>query len=666
MDADLVDVKQMFSDMMRRVQPWTLSHFIMWLDLKIAEYKVLGYMVLDKKSAYDKDQATVYRQTSRINTSSPLSESSSEQTYDFQIQGKRTKHNRSPNMTNDYMESENSTELAQRNKQKSVTNPGMNERKDNSSTFVNWKGQNGDCERQTSVSGNQESCENKSVENKILNQRKPRKPGKVLHSIVNNLKQNSINNPLVGESGPDLCKTGNQKNEQSEREVYPSHKTINAPSSQGKYQNNGINIQNHQVMSSLTRKQEKISGPIQDDRLSNRNTEIYPSQESEVFVEDSAPLYKSQQFSSLISLSRSRGRRRRSSNEEITYPLIKTKDTEITQPYDESPRAQNLADFYFAQNQLDEQFAVRRAKQSVCKMTAKYYENEDPPSNNQSEQNHNSNSLTPSKYDNGTKILKDVSIKQEVASPGRSEVNSPRNYEIEKTPNPLESSIPKQFNDYESHTSMSNTGNEMVVNGNNVVVKSEPKNDEEYSCSSATGNYYNQSYSSDGDTTSYKDTSTHFEYHGDDIAEESYMQDNSELYGEDSSNDVLQGSAGTDQHDNKIMRQRSYKKRPSESLPNQVPRDASSGKFVCELCSKTFTNRSSYFRHKRIHGEKKYRCFVCDKAFHRKEHLQSHIHRHTKSFPLKCCKCSYESHSLDEANTHYQDSHSHLEIESAD
>ncbi|XP_063440953.1 early growth response factor homolog 1-like [Mytilus trossulus] len=663
MDADLVDVKQMFSDMMRRVQPWTLSHFIMWLDLKIAEYKVLGYMVLDKKSAYDKDQATVYRQTSRINTSSPLSESSSEQIYDLPIQGKQTKQNRSPNMTNDYMETENYTKPAQGSKQKSVTNAGMNERTDNSWQFRKQKSQNQECERQISVSGNQESCENKSVDNKIQNQRKPRKPGKVLHSIVNNLKQNSINNPVVGDSGPDLCKTGNQKNDISEREVYPSYKTRDSPSLQGKYQYNGINTQNNQVMSSLTRRQELTSGPIQDDRSLNRNTEISASQESE----DSAPLYKSQQFSSLISLSRSRGRRRRSSNEEITYPLIKTKDTEITQPYDEPPRAQNLADFYFAQNQLDEQFAVRRAQQSVCKKTSKYYENEDPPSNNQSEQNQNIKGLTPSKCDNGSKILKNVSVKQEVVSPVRSEVNSPRNPDIEreKTPNSLESSLSKQFIDDRSHNSMSNTGNEMVVNGNNspVVVKSEPQNDEEYS--SSTGNYYNQSYSSDGDTTNYKDTSTHFEYHGDDIAEESYMQDNSELYGEDSSNDVLQGSAGMDQHDNKIMRQRSYKKRQSESLPNQVPRDASSGKFVCELCSKTFTNRSSYFRHKRIHGEKKYRCFVCDKAFHRKEHFQSHIHRHTKSFPLKCCKCSYESHSLDEANTHFQDSHSHLETESS-
>lgn len=114
---------------------------------------------------------------------------------------------------------------------------------------------------------------------------------------------------------------------------------------------------------------------------------------------------------------------------------------------------------------------------------------------------------------------------------------------------------------------------------------------------------------------------------------------------------------GTDYHDNKLMRPKSYKKRPIAPAADPVPRDPSSGKFVCELCGGTFTNRSSYFRHKRIHGEKKYRCFLCDKAFHRKEHLQSHIHRHTKYFPLKCCKCAFESHSLDEASAHFHAEH---------
>lgn len=65
MDADLVDVKQLFSNMMKRVQPWVLSHFIMWLDLKVAEYKVLGYMVLGEFtcSAYNTHSLFLYLNT---------------------------------------------------------------------------------------------------------------------------------------------------------------------------------------------------------------------------------------------------------------------------------------------------------------------------------------------------------------------------------------------------------------------------------------------------------------------------------------------------------------------------------------------------------------------------------------------------------------------------
>ncbi|CAC5395638.1 unnamed protein product [Mytilus coruscus] len=657
MEADLVDVKQLFSNMMKRVQPWILSHFIMWLDLKIAEYKVLGYMVLDKRSAYDKNHATLYSQTSRTNTSSPASASSSEHMYIIPTQEKCIKQNGSPNITNDNTEYENFIEGS--NKQESLNTSGvLSERTNIALKCVKLKSQNTEIDRQTSVSGRQESCQNKSNEKGIQNQRKQRKPGNFLHSIVNNLKQSCVKNPLAGYSGPTVCQIKNLENELPEREVQPdyahtryhSDKTKDAEAFIGKSENNGINIQNSQEITSLT-KQKLQPEDLQDDMVKpvvrTTKTEISASQESAVFDEDNTPLYKSQQFSSLISLSRSRGRRRRSSNDEITYPLISTKDNEISQTYDEEPRSQSLADFYFSQNQLDEQFAVRRAKQNVCRVTAKNNdEKDDLMRNNLSEPNH-----------------QDMTGKQEVEPLFRNENKSPRNHEIirEKSSEQVESLIPHQFYDNYNHSSMSTTDDGVMVHKNSraaIVVKSEPNNDEEYCCSSTTGNYDNHSFSSEGDTSSNHDISTHYEYHGDDMADDSYMLSNSELYGEDNV-DLLQGIAGMDQHESKIMRPRSNKKRQLHCLSNQVPRDPSSGKFVCELCGGTFTNRSSYFRHKRIHGEKKFRCFLCDKAFHRKEHLQSHIHRHTKSFPLKCCKCSFESHSLDEATAHFQVSHSH-------
>lgn len=43
-------MKHSFSELIRVMNPWTQSHFVMWLDIKVAEYKVYGKMVLDNKS----------------------------------------------------------------------------------------------------------------------------------------------------------------------------------------------------------------------------------------------------------------------------------------------------------------------------------------------------------------------------------------------------------------------------------------------------------------------------------------------------------------------------------------------------------------------------------------------------------------------------------------
>ncbi|KAL3837593.1 hypothetical protein ACJMK2_022940 [Sinanodonta woodiana] len=45
---DLHKIKADFAALVLQVQPWTLTQFVMWLDLKIAEFKVHGYMALDQ------------------------------------------------------------------------------------------------------------------------------------------------------------------------------------------------------------------------------------------------------------------------------------------------------------------------------------------------------------------------------------------------------------------------------------------------------------------------------------------------------------------------------------------------------------------------------------------------------------------------------------------
>ncbi|XP_063424311.1 uncharacterized protein LOC134708014 isoform X4 [Mytilus trossulus] len=44
---DLFKIKEDFSFMVKEAEPWTLTQFVMWLDLKLSEFKTKGYMVLD-------------------------------------------------------------------------------------------------------------------------------------------------------------------------------------------------------------------------------------------------------------------------------------------------------------------------------------------------------------------------------------------------------------------------------------------------------------------------------------------------------------------------------------------------------------------------------------------------------------------------------------------
>ena len=44
--SDLGQLKKDFSQLVLKVPQWTLTQFVLWLDLKVAEYKVNGYMVL--------------------------------------------------------------------------------------------------------------------------------------------------------------------------------------------------------------------------------------------------------------------------------------------------------------------------------------------------------------------------------------------------------------------------------------------------------------------------------------------------------------------------------------------------------------------------------------------------------------------------------------------
>lgn len=63
--------------------------------------------------------------------------------------------------------------------------------------------------------------------------------------------------------------------------------------------------------------------------------------------------------------------------------------------------------------------------------------------------------------------------------------------------------------------------------------------------------------------------------------------------------------------------------------------------YTCHICNQLFENYTQmrFQYHVRQHGEKRFSCSYCDKAFHQKIHLINHERTHTKEQPFRCDLC---------------------------
>ncbi|CAH6789306.1 Zfp648 [Phodopus roborovskii] len=92
----------------------------------------------------------------------------------------------------------------------------------------------------------------------------------------------------------------------------------------------------------------------------------------------------------------------------------------------------------------------------------------------------------------------------------------------------------------------------------------------------------------------------------------------------------------------------------------QVPQEHHGTKpFVCQLCGKAYSHRSTLQQHRRLHtGERPYRCPFCDKTYTWSSDHRKHIRTHTGEKPYGCPDCGRAFVRSSDLRKHQRNMHS--------
>ncbi|XP_067686078.1 dentin sialophosphoprotein-like [Haliotis asinina] len=633
--TDLLSLKQAFCDIVQRAQPWILSHFVMWLDLKVAEYKVYGYMVLEQGTSLTSDPKNSSESSARTSSSSSVTSFTTATSDKSNLSTSQHTSPRAPCLV--------------------VPKPSLStDRIPTSSSSAST----------SSISASTTPIFKRPLFGGRTNRRKQQQVFRRSSASLLTALSSGIYNSVGAR-------------DDRRKEEYMGSVGLHP-------QESDLSISSSVSQSGTSSKHAQGSESVMD--LDSSETEShnlscssFVSQSVSPSVNVATPSQTRRSLNSLFSDLHPEDRSDPGDAEtKLKSRLVESMDDDVqvlSSQYEESS-SRSKGDIIVVDEEGDagqERTATGLSEDgtSTCDgnsevdtiKTASTDSVEETELRNESSGDKDQCSNDNMPLGNDTQCSSSLpvsSTKNDTASSDETSANRNKKSLINKDETQPSSKTQSPSTSTTTHQDSTSTGvNPQLVKEESLLdeiqIKLEPVDTSPNDSFFNSPNYMNQPSSSDSGNLlqqqqfAYSSSSSR--------SSPGYLEGidwNAISYNQylDSSQGFHSGAETSPSSSNQDGRS---SRRDVDITPNTQSK--SDPNLTCNLCGAVFRFKSSLSRHKTLHGEKRFHCFVCPKAFHRREHLLLHLQRHANSAMITCPVCHMQASSVKHLEEHYRLNH---------
>ncbi|XP_046581064.1 A-agglutinin anchorage subunit-like [Haliotis rubra] len=630
--TDLLSLKQAFCDIVQRAQPWILSHFVMWLDLKVAEYKVYGYMVLEQGTSLTSDPKNSSESTARTSSSSSVTSFTTATSDKSNLSASQHTSPRAPclvvpkpSLSTDRIPTSSSTSSISASTTPIFKHPlfgGRTNRRKQQQVF-----------RRSSAS--LLTALSSGIYNSV-GARDDRRKEEYLGSVGLHPQESDLSiSSSVSQSGtPSKHAQGSESVMDLDSPETESH-NLSCSSFVSQSVSPSANV------ATPTKTRRSLNSLFSDlhpeDRSDSGDTETKLKSRLVEAMDDDVQVLSSQYEESS---SRSKG--------DI---IVVDEEGDAGQERTTTGLSEDGTSTCDGNSEVD---TVKTASTDSVEETEFRSE-----SSGDKDQCSNDN-MPPGNDTQCSSSLPVSSTKNDTASSDETSANRNKKSLINKDETQPSSKTQSPSTSTTTHQDSSSTGvNPQLVKEESLLdeiqIKLEPVDTSPNDSFFNSPNYMNQPSSSDSGNLlqqqqfAYSSSSSR--------SSPGYLEGidwNAISYNQylDSSQGFHSGAETSPSSSNQDGRSG---RRDVDISPNTQSK--SDPNLTCNLCGAVFRFKSSLSRHKTLHGEKRFHCFVCPKAFHRREHLLLHLQRHANSAMITCPVCHMQASSVKHLEEHYRLNH---------